>query len=328
MFFLKKFCFLFMLIMLIFIQMISDILLKWLLIEISTIMFIYYINFKSLNKIVSIYYFSISMLSSIFMILLVILYFNFMIIDNFMFNLILQLNLFMKIGIFPFSFLMIYIYNKLNWNEIFLMSTFMKFLPSIFFIELINLNKFLIYILLFNSLMISLISLNYYSIKKIIACSSINQSLMMILMLYINKKMFFIYMFMYMLLLFMLIYIFNMMNINYKYNLINFFQFNKFNLIYSLIIFMYSMLPPFTSMMIKWMFFFEILNQYVNFMYLIFIMIFSMILMTWNYFNLSKYLIYNNLKMKKIYLNKFINLFILMMMICLNLFMILLFNLY
>nr|ALO64810.1 NADH dehydrogenase subunit 2 [Nomada fabriciana] len=328
MFFLKKICILFMFIMFIFIQLISDILLKWLLIEISTILFIYYINFKSSNKIISIYYFSISMISSIFMIFLLIMYFNFMIINNLMFNLILQLNLFLKIGIFPFSFLLIYIYNKLNWNEIFIMSTLMKFLPSIFFIELINLNKYLIYILLFNSIIISLISLNYYSIKKIIACSSINQSLMMILMLYINKKMFLFYMIMYMLLLFMLIYMFNLMNINNKFNLIKIFQFNKLNLIYSLIIFMYSMLPPFTSMMIKWMFFFEILNQYINFMYMIFIMSFSMILMTWNYFNLSKYLIYNNFLMKKIYLNKFFNLLIFMLMISLNLFMIFLFNLY
>nr|YP_009709972.1 NADH dehydrogenase subunit 2 [Bombus terrestris lusitanicus]ALK48395.1 NADH dehydrogenase subunit 2 [Bombus terrestris]ALO64442.1 NADH dehydrogenase subunit 2 [Bombus terrestris]QFV14232.1 NADH dehydrogenase subunit 2 [Bombus terrestris lusitanicus] len=281
----------------------SSIYTQWLSMEFSTIILISMINIKSMNKIVSILYFMISSISSLLTIMII--SFNFtqlIILKNPDINLMLMISMFMKIGMFPFCFWMIFIYNKSSWSQIFIISTFMKFIPIYFFSSIIYLSPIMITLLFLNNLFISLYTNLNFSIKKLFGCSSIFNSLLFILTIYSNKNLF---------LLFMIIYFTSFLNLILMmkfYNIENL-NFNNIplNSYYMLILmlFMYSSFPLFTTFMLKWEFIYTLNMNYSN--NLIFLFLLSSMLMLWNYFILFKFMI---LKFKFNKLNKinFINL--------------------
>nr|YP_002519420.1 NADH dehydrogenase subunit 2 [Bombus hypocrita sapporensis]ABY75171.1 NADH dehydrogenase subunit 2 [Bombus hypocrita sapporensis] len=265
----------------------SSIYIQWLTMEFSTIIMIGMINIKSMNKIISILYFMISSISSLMTIMII--SFNFtqlFTLKNPDINLMLMISMFMKIGMFPFCFWMILIYNKSSSSQIFIISTFMKFIPIYFFSSIINLSPIMITFLFLNNLFISLYTNLNFSIKKLFGCSSIFNSLLFILMIYSNKNLF---------LLFMIIYSTSFLNLilTMKFYNIKNLNFNNISLnsyyLLILMLFMYASFPLFMTFMMKWEFIYSLNLNFSN--NLIFLLMLSSMFMLWNYFILFKFMI-------------------------------------
>nr|DBA43715.1 TPA_asm: ND2 [Bombus superbus] len=270
----------------------SSIYIKWLMMEFSTIIMISLINFKSENKIISILYYIISTISGLFVIITISMNFTFFSIKYFNINNILMISMFMKLGFFPFWFWMIYIYNMSNWNQIFILSTMMKFIPIYFYSELIYMSMNIITFMFLNNIFISLYTNYNFNLKKLLACSSIFNSSYLFLMLYINKTMFLFLIMIYFINFSMLTYMMNYYKIeNLEFNYI---PYKMMNLI-KLLLFSYSSFPLFLSFMFKWEFFLLMSNINMN-NNLLMLMLLSNMLMIWNYFIIMKHM---NLKFNK-----------------------------
>nr|BBB04314.1 NADH dehydrogenase subunit 2 [Apis dorsata] len=300
--YLKHNLFIYMLIILLFFIMnSSNIFIQWLMMEFSTIISVSLINIKSSNKIPSLIYYVISVISGVFLFLLIMLYFssiNFL--KNYEFNFLIQLMFFAKMGIFPFHYWMIYSYEMMNWNQIFLMSTLIKFTPIYMLIVMTYMNNWSILYLLLSSLFISMYTNKFYSLKKMLSCSTIFNSMYFILLLSINKMLFLIFILIYMINYHLLINFLKKFNIN---NL-NFSMISKYEYyMFLILIFNYSMYPFFLTFIIKWMFIFSMTYNYL-FNWILFLILISSMVMIWNYFIMLK----NNFMMMNFYKNEFNNL--------------------
>nr|ALO64609.1 NADH dehydrogenase subunit 2 [Bombus lapidarius] len=276
----------------------SSIYIQWLMMEFSTILMISMINIKSKNKIVSIMYFLMSSISSLLIIMIISMNFSQLIMfKNMNINMLLMMSMFLKMGMFPFTSWMIYIYNLSTWNQIFLISTFMKFIPIYFFSSLIFYTSNLTYLLFINNMFISIYTNINFSIKKLFGCSSVFNSLFFFMMLLINKNMFIMLMLIYMFMFFMLSVQLEFYNID-NLNFMNFSNKSMYSMI--LLMFMYSSFPLFLTFMFKWEFIYTLNLYYSN--NLILMLLLSNMMMMWNYFILFKYMIlkfkFNKMSMK------------------------------
>nr|DBA43637.1 TPA_asm: ND2 [Bombus lepidus] len=303
----------------------SSIYVKWLSMEFSTIILISMINIKSKNKISSILYFMMSSISSlmIFCIISLNLTTHLFIIKNNSINFLLNLSMFLKIGMFPFCFWMIYIYNMSSWNQILLISTFMKFIPIYFFSSMIYLTPKLIIMLFMNNMFIALYTNLNFSIKKLFGCSSIFNSLFFIFILHTNKNLFIMLMLIYLFMFSILVYFLDFYNVKNS-NFSNFSLYSYY--IFIIMLFMYSMFPLFLTFMFKWEF---ILNLNLNLSNnLILLLLLTSMIMLWNYFILLKYIMLKfkfmktNLNFEFFHMNMYM-----LIMIFLFSFMFMLFNL-
>nr|ABH04997.1 NADH dehydrogenase subunit 2 [Bombus ignitus] len=290
----------------------TSIYIQWLSMEFSTIILISMINIESKNKIVSIMYFLISSISSLITIMIISVNFTqLFVLKNSNINLMLMISMFMKIGLFPFFSWMILIYNKSSWSQIFIISTFMKFIPIYFFSSIIYLSPIMVMLLFLNNMFISVYTNLNFSIKKLFGCSSIFNSFLFILIMYTNKNLFLLIAILYTTSLLNLILIFKFYNIN---NLnFNNISLNSYYLL-TLVLFTYASFPLFLTFILKWEFIYNLNVNLSN--NLIFFLMLASMLMLWNYFILFKYMIlkfkYNKMtKINFLYLKK-INLIIIM----------------
>nr|DBA43819.1 TPA_asm: ND2 [Bombus ussurensis] len=268
---------------------------KWLYMEFSTMLLITAINIKSENKIVSILYYMISSISSLLSMAFISLNYSqlFFIKDDYL-NLILMMSLFLKIGTFPFIYWMINIYLFSSWKQIFIISTFMKFIPMYFFSSIIFHTPIYFSLLMLNNLFISLYTNLNFSIKKLFGCSSIFNSLFFLYIIQINKSYFILLSSIYMILFFLMMFMLDYYNINNQ----NFCNFSKnSNNLFIILMFMYSSFPLFITFMFKWKFIF-VMNKIFSNNFIMILLMMSMF-MIWNYFTLFKtlFLKFNYVKM-------------------------------
>nr|ALO64598.1 NADH dehydrogenase subunit 2 [Bombus hortorum]DBA43923.1 TPA_asm: ND2 [Bombus hortorum] len=262
----------------------TSIYIQWLSMEFSTILMISMINIKSNNKIVSILYFMMSSISSLLIIIFITLnYSQLYFIKNYDLNNILMISMFLKIGIFPFCFWMIKIYLLSSWKQIFIISTFMKFIPIYFFSSIMYFSSTMMTIMLLNNIFLSLYTNLNFSIKKMFGCSSVFNSLFFFYILQINKNYFFLFMFIYLTLFFMITFMLEFYNI-YNQNFKNFSS--KAYIIFITLTFMYSMFPLFMTFLFKWEFIILFNSIYSN--NLIILLLLLSMMMLWNYFTLLK----------------------------------------
>lgn len=175
----------------------------------------------------------------------------------------------LKIGRAPIHYWIPIIIDRLNWIKIFLLLTWQKINPLIILYYILNIKIFNIFI--FISIIIRTLSrLNYYSLKKIISFSSINQLRWIILSINFNKLIN-IYILFYFYLIWIIIKLFkfiNLNNINQIYNLI---LKNKFLLIFLFFnIISLAGLPPFLGFFPKIIIIIKINNYLIIFIILIF----------------------------------------------------------
>nr|YP_010934953.1 NADH dehydrogenase subunit 2 [Bombus filchnerae]QTZ18834.1 NADH dehydrogenase subunit 2 [Bombus filchnerae]WKW52601.1 NADH dehydrogenase subunit 2 [Bombus filchnerae] len=301
----------------------SSIFIQWLCMEFCTILLISIINIKSKNKIVSIIYFMISSISSLLLIMMISINFNQLFLLKTM-NLILMMSMFLKIGMFPFCFWMIHIYKFSSWKQIFIISTFMKFIPIYFFSSLIYMTPIFLYFLIFNNLFISLYTNLEFSMKKLFGCSSIFNSTIFIFINEFNKTLFMLFFFIYIFIFFILTFMMEFYNVKN-----NFFNFSLKSLyLFIIMLFIYSSFPLFLTFIYKWEFTYLLNIYFSNNIVLLFLL--SGFIMMWNYFILLKSLILKYVFCKNnFYKNKefhMMNMFMYMIMF-MYLFMFMLFNL-
>ena len=117
----------------------NNIFVQWILIEFRIIIRIRLINIKSQNKIPRMIYYIVSVISRIFLFFIIIVYLSSIrFVKSNIFNFIVQILFFLKIGIFPFHFWIIFSYEIINWKQIFLISTLIKFIPIYIIVSLTN----------------------------------------------------------------------------------------------------------------------------------------------------------------------------------------------
>nr|ALD88456.1 NADH dehydrogenase subunit 2 [Megachile sculpturalis] len=303
-------------------------LIKWIILEMFSLIMISYLNINNTNKKNSLMYYVISSILSL--ILLFIIIHNNFIMNNKMstiISLLIQMIFYMKLGLFPFHQWMIYMYNSMSWMNIFIFSTLNKFINIYLMISLTNMNEFFMIMFLLNSLFSSLMSMNEFSIKKIICYSSMNHSSYMIILGYIDMSMLLIYFIIYLFNCYMFMTFYKIHMIENKIDLLMKSNNNSFKIPFLIISITYSMIPLTTMFYLKWLLFkMIILNN--NIMIYIFILSISMIMMMWTYMNIMNYQFMKNkyeLKMNildKNYYNK--NYFFMYISLLFNIFMFLL----
>lgn len=244
----------------------SSWLIIWIWLEINLIIFIsYIININNKSSIESsLIYFLIQTIASILFIFSIIII---QFINNFFILIIISAIL--KIGRAPIHFWIPIIIDRLNWIKIFLLLTWQKINPLIILYYIFNIKIFNLFIIL--SIIFRTFSrLNYYSLKKIISFSSINQLRWIILSINFNKLIN-IYIIFYFYLIWIIIKLFkfiNLNNINQIYNLI---LNNKFLLIFLFFnIISLAGLPPFLGFFPKIIIIIKINNYIIIFIILIF----------------------------------------------------------
>lgn len=278
----------------------NNVFIQWVIIEFSTIIRIRLINIKSPNKIPRLIYYIVSVISRIFLFLFIIIYLRSLdFTKSDQFNFLIQILFFLKIGIFPFHFWIIYSYEIINWKQIFLISTLIKFIPIYIFVSLTYINLWSLTYLVIRNLFIAFYTNKFYSLKKLLACSTIFNSIYFILLLNLNKTAFIIFIIIYVINYYILIRFLNKSNIhNLNYSFVNEYQFYTF----IILIINYSILPILLTFVIKW----NLINIIVSlktFNWILFIILFSRIIIIWNYLIILK-----NLFIKiNFYKNNFIN---------------------
>nr|YP_010834282.1 NADH dehydrogenase subunit 2 [Melecta chinensis]WFP44650.1 NADH dehydrogenase subunit 2 [Melecta chinensis] len=271
-------------IMMIFMIMTNNIILKWFMAETCTIVMIFILA-KHDNPVASTFYYMISGASMITFLLMMLMKCGMIGLSN-PFEILFQILMFMKLAIYPFSTWLICSVEFMAWHQIFFMSTFMKVIPIILFKEM-EFSVELIYYLVLANLALSVESIKYVSMKKIFACSSISQNFVFLVLAYCDKSLFLWYFLVYTILTF---WIMKVLEDNYIYSKSDLNKLSESqSLIYTILIITYSFLPPMMMFMLKWTLMFNTLFDYSDYLWMImYLYTLSNVVMIWNYFNLMK----------------------------------------
>nr|YP_009927486.1 NADH dehydrogenase subunit 2 [Pseudodendrothrips mori]QFO91088.1 NADH dehydrogenase subunit 2 [Pseudodendrothrips mori] len=229
---------------------------------------------------------------------------------------ILFFSIFFKMGIFPFHFWVMKIFENLSWHNCFIFSTIQKVIPLSLFIVM-KPKAVLILMCIFNSIGASLSGLNQFSVRKIMAFSSINHLTFMTISSILSKFILKIYFLMYFFTSFFTFMSLKEFNLNYIFQMFSNLKKQKMiNMSFIVLMISLAGVPPFLGFFPKLLIIFKM----ITFKFLIsgMIMIFSNITATFFYLRLSISLIFMNMnclkskKEKKLGNNFFIFLIILL----------------
>lgn len=214
---------------------------------------------------------------------------NNLIVNSSSFILLYNTSLLLKIGIAPFHFWYIEIVESINWITCFLLITWQKLTPLILIIYNLTYNLLLIIIIIINLFLRRIKGINQTRIRKIIAFSSINHLVWIIISIIINEIIWIFYYLLYFISSFIFIKILNKNKIYYISQLL----FNQFNLntkvLYIINIFNFIGFPPLIIFIPKWLIIRTLLFKNIILITLI-IIIFTLITMY-----IYSQLIYNSL---------------------------------
>nr|QHD26494.1 NADH dehydrogenase subunit 2 [Lepidotrigona flavibasis] len=190
-----------------------------------------------------------------------------------------------KLSMFPFHNWMIYCYEKSSWEQIFLMSSIMKFIPTSFFCHFLDLWKVMVLVMVFNSIFMSLYVSFNFSFKKVLACSTSFNNFLMTYIFMLNIKQFMIFAVMYSIVIFSVTYLVSKFGCSKNFII---FQSSNLYYLFKIWVLIYSMIPMMVSFLLKWNFIYEMMkfSSSMCFIYLIFLL--SNFLMIWKYMVLMK----------------------------------------
>nr|UTS56478.1 NADH dehydrogenase subunit 2 [Stomphastis thraustica] len=228
----------------------------WIGMEINLLSFIPLIsNSKNMySSEASLKYFMVQSIASInFLFLILMKIYLFM---NFKFNyfLLIMFNstLLMKMGSVPFHFWFPMIIEGLSWLNSFILMTWQKITPMILLSYYYNMN-FMIIIIIINSIIGALGSINQICLRKMLSFSSINNLSWMIMSIMISENLWFIYFFIYSLLNLFLCYMFYSFN-TFFFNQLFFLNLKNYVKFMFLLNFLsLGSLPPFLGFFPKWL---------------------------------------------------------------------------
>nr|YP_010249638.1 NADH dehydrogenase subunit 2 [Taeniothrips tigris]QTT60735.1 NADH dehydrogenase subunit 2 [Taeniothrips tigris] len=163
----------------------------------------------------------------------------------------LMMSIFTKLGLFPFYSWMIMTIEGMTWNTCFIMLTMQKIIPLVSLMMMTH--KKLIMIFSLTSMMISSMKgLTMFSLRKIMGFSSMNHLSIMLMSLMLSKKLFKLYFLIYSFMTFSLTKIMKNFEMNFLFQSMNLYKFNKINnLILITLIMSMAGIPPFLGFMPK-----------------------------------------------------------------------------
>nr|AXS65126.1 NADH dehydrogenase subunit 2 [Cucujoidea sp. 19 KM-2017] len=201
-------------------------------------------------------YFLIQVLASILLLISIILnsyFFDFVLLNyNIILNFILYSSIMTKMGAAPFHFWFIEVIEGLNWNNSLILMTLQKISPFIIISYTKMFFNYIYSIIIISVILSTISSMNLISLRKIMAFSSINHMGWMLILIILNKTLWFYYLFIYCFINFLVIFIFKKNKIFYIFQLNNL-EKNKFlKFILSLNILSLGGFPPFIGFYMKW----------------------------------------------------------------------------
>nr|QBG38549.1 NADH dehydrogenase subunit 2 [Acropyga arnoldi] len=254
-----------------------DLLMMWFLMEINNFLFICYLCMKLNNKKIIFLYYMIQIIASLLMVFSLITN-NFFLFNVNFFMINFYFSLMIKLSIPPFHLWMPLISLYLNWNIMFILLTFQKFIP-LYMMSIIKINILIFYYLILSSAFISSFKMiNSLNFKILMSYSSINQTSWMLFLIIFKNLFWLIYMIIYSLILFIILFSFSFFKLSFNFMLNNYSSMN-FNLMLLMLIFNLASIPPLSFFMFKWMnIFIMIFNSKLNVMLIIMMIINSFIL--------------------------------------------------
>lgn len=263
---------------------VSSNLLLWIRLELNILRFLPIISSKENIEIEnSIKYFLIQRWASV--IFLIRFFFFYMINNNF--YMLINLRLFMKLGVSPFHSWFIAILKTSSLITLFMLSTVQKIIPLVIIFN-IKLNNFLIFIVIFLTLIFIIILLpRTININKVLAISSINNIIWLIMSVLFSIKIIFLFMVIYMYLVMGFINIYSFYNINMFTQMNSIIFFDKFFLV--IVFISLGGMPPILGFLRKIIILKIILNNFIS-LVIVFIIVISSVLLL--YFYLSRIYFY------------------------------------
>nr|ALO64529.1 NADH dehydrogenase subunit 2 [Andrena semilaevis] len=266
----------------------------WMTLEISTVSFISMtIMSKSYNA--SIIYFIVSFISSTIMFL------GFMYYPSMNMNILISISILIKIAMFPFNFWFNLMSKSVSYLNLGMLMTLMKFIPLNIMHLTTELNQFILPIIMVSMIISPIMTINKYSMKLILSYSSIHQTSMMVMIMYMNFYMFITYFIMYSIMTINLMNMLHNMNSKLKYEFI---MSKKTKMMFFMMMISYSYFPPMTTFILKWSLIENLIMMNNQFKLVTIMVMLSSFIMIWSYMNfmnnnIMKYNNFNKMFMKK-----------------------------
>nr|ALO64405.1 NADH dehydrogenase subunit 2 [Andrena labiata] len=266
----------------------------WMSLEISTMSFISMtIMSKSYNA--SLIYFIISFISSTIMFMGLLFY------PSMNLNLLILISILIKIAMFPFNYWLNMMSKSLNYMNLGILMTLMKYIPLNILHLLNDMNQFILPVVLASLIISPIMTINKYSLKLILSYSSIHQTSMMVMIMYMNFYMFISYFMLYTTITMSLMNMLNKMNSKLKYEFI---MDKKMKIMFFFMMISYSYFPPMTTFIMKWSIIENMMIMNNQFMLITIMVMLSSFIMIWSYLNFMNNNIYNYNSMNKMFMNK------------------------
>nr|YP_009544435.1 NADH dehydrogenase subunit 2 [Tremex columba]AYV97230.1 NADH dehydrogenase subunit 2 [Tremex columba] len=225
----------------------------------------------------------------------------FMFINKKFFSFIITLSMALKLGMAPMHFWFISVCETASWFSILLLSTLMK-LPPLLTMFYFKFEISFWFLIIFFSVIFSLMGINSSSLKKIIGFSSMNQLSWIVMIMNFSKIFLLVYFILYISMMIQIIYIFNLFNLLTLFNLFSLMLSHKIPLFMIYLNFLsLNGLPPFIGFYIKfftikfmlfykfyWMTLFMIMSSIIS-------MLFYLSMISPSFFMLSKEVKVNNM---------------------------------
>nr|ANM47945.1 NADH dehydrogenase subunit 2 [Andrena camellia] len=273
-------------------MMINNKMFMWMTLEISTMSFIsMMIMSKSYTP--SILYFIISFISSTMMML------GLMVNQTMNMNILIIMSIMIKIAMFPFNYWFNLMSKSINYMNMSIMMTMMKFIPMNIMHMTIELNQFTMLMIMASMMISPIMTINKYSMKLILSYSSIHQTSLMMMIMYMNFYMFITYFILYTIITVSMMNMFNKMSSKTKYEFI---MNKKMKTMLFITMIMYSYFPPMATFIMKWSIIENMIMMNNQFKLISLIVVMSSFIMIWSYLNFMNNNIYKYNNFNKMFM--------------------------
>nr|QCG69823.1 NADH dehydrogenase subunit 2 [Andrena hunanensis] len=266
----------------------------WMTLEISTMSFIsMMIMSKSYTP--SIMYFIVSFVSSTMLMLGLTLH------PNINLNMMIMVSIMIKIAMFPFNYWFNLMSKSINYMNLSILMTLMKFIPMNIMHMTTEMNQLMMLMIVASMIISPVMSINKYSTKLILSYSSIHQTSMMMMIMYMNFYMFITYFTLYTIITLSLVYTFSKTSNKMKYEFI---MNKKMKITLFITMIMYSYFPPMTTFIMKWSLIENMIMMNNQLKLISLIVVMSSFVMIWSYLTFMNNNIYSFNNFNKMFMNK------------------------
>nr|UEP15894.1 NADH dehydrogenase subunit 2 [Dolichoderus sibiricus] len=254
----------------------NDIMNIWFMMEINNFMFISYLSYSMKNKKMIFFYFTIQIIPSLMLILMIIMSSLLITKSNLEMSL-LYISLMIKLGIPPFHFWMPMISMYMSWMNLFFLLTIQKIIPFSILSIMNDKNSIMLIMVTLSSIIPPIMMMTQLKFKLLLTYSSINQSSWMIMLIFMKNIFWVVYMINYTIITMLIFYFINFYKMSFNYLYLN------FNMIMLMMMLNMAGMPPFSFFMFKWLSIFIFMFNSMNLFMLFMLMMISSLMMFFMY---------------------------------------------